>query len=320
MPTTMPDTDLYKVLGVSKTASQDEIKKAYRKLSRKYHPDVNPDDKAAEAKFKEVQNAFDVLSDPEKRKQYDTFGKTFPGGANPFQGGGPGGAQFNWGGPGGGQAGPIDLSSLFGGDFAEMFGGGGGSGSGASARGRRGRAGQDVQFEVSIPFRLAVEGGNYELQFDRSGQHERLMVKIPAGVDNGSVVRLGGQGEPGTNGGPPGDLLVKMNVALDPVFRRDGQNLIVDLPVTVSEATLGAKIEVPTINEGLVTLTVPPGTSSGAKLRLRGKGVPDRQTGNRGDQHVVVKIVVPKKIDAAAEEVLRRFDELTALNPRQGLW
>jgi DnaJ-class molecular chaperone len=174
--------------------------------------------------------------------------------------------------------------------------------------------------EVDIPFRVAVEGGSYELQFERSGQHERLTVKIPAGVDTGSVVRLGGQGEPGQGGGPPGDLLVKMNVAPDPVFRRDGQNLLIDLPLTISEAVLGTKVEVPTIHEGLVMLTVPPGTSSGAKLRLRGKGVPDRQTGNRGDQHVVIKIVVPKKIDPAAEKALQQFDSLTPLNPRQGLW
>ncbi len=312
----MPETDLYAVLGVSKTATQDEIKKAYRKLTRKYHPDVNPDNPSAEAKFKEVQNAFDVLSEPEKRKQYDTFGRTMPGGGFPG-----GGQQFNWG--QGGQAGPIDLSSLFGGqvDFADLFGGGGGGpGRSTSGRPRRGRAGQDVQLEVDIPFRIAVEGGSYELQFERAGQHERLMVKIPAGVDTGSVVRLGGQGEPGQGGGPPGDLLVKMNVAPDPVFRRDGQNLLIDLPLTISEAVLGTKVEVPTIHEGMVKLTVPPGTSSGAKLRLRGKGVPDRQTGNRGDQHVVIKIVVPKKIDAAAEKALQQFDSLTPLNPRQGLW
>ncbi|MES2792016.1 MAG: DnaJ C-terminal domain-containing protein [Planctomycetota bacterium] len=315
----MPETNLYQVLGVAKSASQDEIKKAYRKLSRKYHPDVNPDNPSAETKFKEVQNAFDVLSDPEKRKQYDTFGRTMPGGGG-FPGG-AGGQPFNWG--QGGQAGPIDLGNLFGGqvDFADLFGGGGGQGRAASGgRHRRGRAGQDVQLEVDIPFRIAVEGGSYELQFERGGQHERLMVKIPAGVDTGSVVRLGGQGEAGSDGGPPGDLLVKMNVAVDPVFRRDGKNLLVDLPLTIAEAVLGAKVEVPTIHEGPVTLTVPPGTSSGAKLRLRGKGVPDRQTGHRGDQHVVIKIVVPKKIDAAAEKALQEFDSLTPLNPRQGLW
>ena len=313
----MPENDLYQVLGVSKTATQDEIKKAYRKLTRKYHPDVNPDNPSAEAKFKEVQNAFDVLSEPEKRKQYDTFGRTMPGGG-PFPG--AGGQPFNWGG-GGGQAGPIDLSSLFGGqvDFGDLFGGGAG-GRGATGHSRRGRAGQDVQLEVDIPFRIAVEGGNYELQFERSGQHERLMVKIPAGVDTGSVVRLGGQGEPGSAGGPPGDLLVKINVAADPVFRREGQNLLLDLPLTIAEAVLGTKVEVPTINEGLVTLTIPPGTSSGMKLRLRGKGVPDRQSGQRGDQFVVIKVVVPKKLDPAAEEALKKFDSLTPLEPRKGLW
>lgn len=318
MPTTMPDTDLYEVLGVTKKATQDEIKKAHRKLSRKWHPDVNPDNPEAEAKFKEIQNAFDILSDAEKRKQYDTFGRTMPGGS-PFPGG-AGGPQFNWG---GGQGSPIDLSSLFGGqvDMADLFGGGAGAaGRSASGRSRRGRAGQDVQLEVNIPFRIAVEGGNYELQFERSGQHERLMVKIPPGVDTGSVVRLGGQGEFGTGGGPPGDLLVKMNVAPDPVFRREGQNLLVDLPLTIAEAVLGTKVEVPTIHEGLVNLTIPPGTSSGMKLRLRGKGVPDRQSGQRGDQYVVVKIVVPKKIDPGAEAVLKQFDELTLLNPRKGMW
>lgn len=325
MPTTMPDTALYEVLGVSKTASQDEIKKAYRKLSRKYHPDSNPDRspaeaKAAEAKFKEVQNAFDTLSDPEKRKQYDTFGRTMPGGG-PFPGR-AGGPQFNWGGAGG-QSGPIDLGSLFGGqvDFADLFGGGGGAGGrGASSRNRKSRVGQDVQLDANIPFRVAVEGGSYELQFERAGQHERLMVKIPAGVDNGAVVRLGGQGEAGTAGGPPGDLLVKIVVSPDPVFRREGQNLLVDLPVTIAEAVLGAKVDVPTITEGPVVLTIPPGTSSGAKLRLRGKGVPDRQSGQRGDQYVVVKIVVPKKIDDAAEKALKQFDSLAPLEPRKGLW
>lgn len=317
----MPETDLYQVLGVTKTASQDEIKKAYRKLSRKYHPDSNPDRspaeaKTAEAKFKEVQNAFDTLSDPEKRKQYDTFGRTIPGGG-PFPGG-AGGPQ-GWS---GGQGSPIDLSSLFGGDFASLFGGGGGGGQarGASSRNRRARAGEDVQLEVAIPFRIAVDGGSYELQFERGGQHEKLMVKIPPGVDTGSVVRLGGQGEAGTGGGPPGDLLVKMNVAPDPVFRREGQNLLVDLPLTIAEAVLGAKVEVPTINEGPVMLTIPPGTSSGAKLRLRGKGVPDRQSGQRGDQYVVVKIVVPKKMDPAAEAAIKQFDGLTPLEPRKGLW
>lgn len=308
---TMPETDLYKVLGVSKTASQDEIKKAYRKLSRKHHPDMNPDNPASEAKFKEIQNAFDVLGDETKRKQYDTFGTTMPGGGA----GGP----FPWG--AGGGAGPIDLGNIFGGqiDLESLFGGGGGRGA-TTGRGRKGRAGQDIELEIQIPFRVAVEGGSHELAYEINGHRERKTVKIPAGVDHGTVVRIGGEGLPGSAGGPPGDILLKVKVAADPVFRRDGQNLLMDLPLTIMEAVLGAKVDVPTLNDGLVSLTVPRGTSSGMKLRLKGKGVPDRQTGQRGDQHVIIKIVVPKTLDEQAEKSLREFDEQTRLNPRAGLW
>lgn len=310
---TMPETDLYKILGVAKSASQDEIKKAYRKLSRKHHPDMNPDNPTAEAKFKEIQNAFDVLGDETKRKQYDTFGTTMPGG------GGPGG-PFPWGGGGGG-AGPIDLGSIFGGqiDLESLFGGGK-PGKGASNRGRKGRAGQDLEMEIQVPFRTAVEGGSHELQYEIDGRRERKTVKIPVAVDHGTVVRIGGEGLPGTAGGPPGDILLKINVSPDPVFRRDGQNLLMDLPLTIAEAVFGAKVDVPTLDGGQVTLTIPPGTSSGMKLRLRGKGVPDRQSGQRGDQYAVIKIVVPKILDAPAEKALREFDEHTTLNPRKGLW
>ncbi|MDB5388597.1 MAG: cbpA [Planctomycetaceae bacterium] len=310
---TMPETDLYKILGVSKSASQDEIKKAYRKLSRKHHPDMNPDNPSAEAKFKEIQNAFDILGDEAKRKQFDTFGTTMPGG-------GAGGSPFPWGGGGGG-AGPIDLGNIFGGqiDLESLFGGGK-PGKGASNRGRKGRAGQDVEMEIQIPFRVAVEGGSHELSYEIDGRRERKTVKIPVNVDQGTVVRIGGEGLPGTAGGPPGDILLKINVATDPVFRRDGQNLLLDLPLTIAEAVLGAKVDVPTLDGGQVSLTIPPGTSSGMKLRLRGKGIPDRHSGARGDQFAVIKIVVPKILDAAAEKAIREFDENTKLNPRKGLW
>lgn len=308
----MAETDLYKVLGVSKTATQDEIKKAYRKLSRKYHPDMNPDNPSAESKFKEIQNAFDVLGDETKRKQYDTFGTTMPGGG--------GGSPFPWGGAGGGN-GPIDLGNIFGGqiDLESLFGGGGGRGA-TAGRGRKGRAGQDIEMEIQIPFRVAIEGGSHELAYEVNGRRERKTVKIPAGVENGTVVRIGGEGLPGTAGGPPGDILLKVNVASDPVFRREGQNLLMDLPLTIAEAVLGAKVDVPTLNDGLVSLTIPRGTSSGMKLRLKGKGAPDRQTGQRGDQYVVIKIIVPKILDAEAENLVRSLDEHTRLNPRSGLW
>src|SRR5262249_23969376 len=151
----------------------------------------------------------------------------------------------------------------------------------------------DVEAEVEVPFQIAVEGGKHELALDREGRTERLTVKVPPGVDTGSVVRLAGEGEPGGNGGPAGDLLIRLRVAPHPWFRREGIHLLVDLPVTVTEAALGAKVEVPTLSEGTVVVTIPPGTSSGAKLRLRGKGVTDRSTRERGDEFAVVKIVVP---------------------------
>lgn len=309
----MPETDLYKVLGVSKSASPEEIKKAYHRLSRKFHPDVNQDDPKAEEKFKEIQNAFDTLGDEEKRKQYDTYGRTFPNGM-PFPGGGGGGSgPF----PGGS---PIDIESLFGGQFdLNDLLGGGGSRSGAG-RSRKPRKGSDIQSQIEIPFRVAVEGGSYELQLDRGGKVERLSVKIPAGVDEGAVIRLTGQGEPGPGGGTAGDLLITIRVSSDPIFRRDGNDISIDLPLSIAEAVLGTKVSVPTIHEGEVTLTIPPRTSSGMKLRMRGKGVPDRKTGNRGDQYVVVKIVVPKVIDETAESAIRKFDDSTHFDPRQGLW
>lgn len=316
----MPATDYYKSLGVSRDATADEIKKAYRKLAKKYHPDAKPDDKEAAARFKEIQEAFEVLGDDEKRKNFDRFGSAFPQGAA----GGPRGAQAwsNAGGPGGG---PVDMSDLFGGqvDLGDLFGGAfgrGGPGAGGRRGGSRQQAGQDVQAEVDVPFQVAAEGGSHDIHLDRSGKAEHLTVKIPAGVDSGSVIRLAGLGEPGHAGGPPGDLLITVRVAPHPWFRRDGANLLLDLPLTITEAAMGAKVEVPTLSEGKVTLTIPPGTSSGAKLRLRGKGILDRATKQPGDQFVVVKIVVPGNLSDRAKELLQELQTAAPLNPRVGLW
>lgn len=311
---TMPEQDLYKILGVTKSSTQDEIKKAYRKLSRKYHPDMNPDNPSSEAKFKEIQNAFEVLGDPTKKQQYDQFGTTFPTGTVP----GGSGAGFPWSPTGG--PGPIDLNSIFGGqvDLESIFGSK--AGKSAAGRGRKGRAGQDIEMEVQIPFRVAVEGGSHELNYEVDGRRDRKSVKIPAGTDQGTVMRIGGEGLPGSAGGPPGDILLKVNIAPDPLFRRDGQNLLMDLPLSIAEAVLGAKVEVPTLDGGRVSLIVPAGTSSGMKLRLRGKGAPDRHSGERGDQFVVVKIIVPKTISAEAELLIKTFDEKARVNPRSGLW
>ncbi|MGQ0635890.1 MAG: DnaJ C-terminal domain-containing protein [Planctomycetaceae bacterium] len=315
----MANHDYYGTLGVTRTATPEEIRKAHKKLSRRYHPDVNKD-KGASEKFKQVQEAFDVLSDTEKRQQYDRFGQVFPGGAGPQPG-----RSYPWTGPAGGQGGPIDLGDLFGGqvDLEELFGGamGGRGGPNFGRGGRRGPApGQDVESEAEIPFQVAVDGGKIELVLDRGGKTERLTVKIPAGVDNGSVVRLSGQGLPGAGGGPAGDLLVRIRVAPHPWFRRDGHDLYLDVPITVTEAALGAKVEVPTLSEGRVVLTIPPGTASGAKLRLRGKGVMDLGTKERGDQYVVIKIIPPQKLSERARKLLQELAEEAPQSPRGGLW
>jgi DnaJ-class molecular chaperone len=313
----MPGNDYYKTLGVSKSATADEIRKAYKKLSKKYHPDANKEKDAPE-RFKQVQEAYDVLQDSEKRKQYDQFGQVFPGGGGPR-----GGQPFPWGQAGPQGAGPIDLGDLFGGggpiDLEQILGGAFG-GAGRRQTRRASRRGDDVEAEIEVPFQIAVEGGNYDLHLDRGGQAERLSVKIPAGVDTGSMVRLAGQGQPGANGGPAGNLLVRIRVAPHPWFRREGNNLLVDLPVTVTEAALGAKVDAPTLSEGRVVVTVPPGTSSGAKLRLRGKGVVDRNTKERGDQYVVIKIVVPRAPGKRAVEILEELARVEPQYPRKGLW
>lgn len=306
--------DYYETLGVSKSASADEIKKAYRKLSRQYHPDVKPGDKAAEAKFKEVQQAYDVVGDADKRKKYDQFGPAFD------QAGGPGGG-FNWqGGPGGGAQ--FDFADLFGQggiDLGDIFGGGAFGRGGPKGRGRS-RKGQDVQATIQVPFTVAAQGGEHAVTMTVGDRSERLTVKIPAGVDNGSVIRLGGQGQPGVGSGAAGDLLVTIQVAPHPYFRREGNNLLVDIPVTITEAALGAKVDVPTLSDGIVSMSIPAGSASGMKLRLRGKGVVDLKTKERGDQYAVLKIVTPKQLDEASQELLRKFAEKNPQDPRAGLW
>lgn len=307
----MANDDFYNVLGVSRGASQDEIKKAYRKLAREYHPDRRPDDKEAAEQFKKIQSAYDVLGDEEKRKKYDMYGAAYDkmGGGQGYPGGG---------------AGPIDLEQIFGGgggaggfDFGDLFGGGFGGGRQARSRPRKGR---DIQSEITIPFSLAAEGGHYELSLHRGQRLERLDVKIPPGIREGATIRLAGQGEQSMNGGPSGDLLVTVHVATHPYFRRDGSNLILDVPISVSEAVLGARIDVPTLNEGEVTVTIPAGTSSGAKLRLKGKGIIDTKTKQKGDQLIQVKVVVPKSIPEEAQEHFEKFAELVDQQPRQGMW
>lgn len=307
----MSNTDYYQTLGLSKTASADEIRKAYKKLVRENHPDAKPDDKQAAEKFKQVQDAYSVLGDEEKRAQYDQFGSTFPGGGggNPFHGAGAGGA------------GPIDLGDIFGGggiNLNDIFGGGGGFGGGGQRPSPPPRRGKDIQTEIHIPFHVAAEGGNWDVHLSKDSATETLTAKIPAGIENGQKIRLSGQGHPGTGG--PGNLILTVRVAAHPWFRREKNNLLLDVPLTPIEAVLGAKVLVPTLSEGDVTLTIPSGTSSGARLRLREKGIIDRKTKKRGDQFVIIKIAVPKELDDATKELYEKLQEITADNPREGLW
>ena len=307
----MSQNDYYKTLGVSRDASADDLRKAYRKLARKYHPDMNPDDPAAVENFKQVQEAFEVLGDTEKRAQYDRYGTAFPGG-------GPGGAAGPW--QTGGTGGFPDLQDILGGeiDLSGLFGGGMPFGRGRGPAGPRPMPGADQRAEINIPFQVAVEGGGHEIQVQRDGTPDRLEVKIPSGVQDGSVIRLAGEGAPGGNGGPAGDLLVTIRVAPHPFFSRERNNLLLEVPLSVDEAVIGAKVEVPTLADGKVVLTIPPGSSSGTKLRLRGKGVQDLKTGKRGDQIVILKIAVPQSVSRRASEALRTYAAETDHDPRAG--
>ena len=296
--------DHYQTLGVPRTASAEEIRKAYRELARKYHPDLHPDDDAAKEKFKQVQTAFDVLNDQSKREMYDRYGSAFEG----VGAGGPGGGwsggrgPFPGGGfPGGGAE--IDLESLFGGGggFGDLFGGGA-----TRARGRRGRparaAGDDVTARIDVPFRLAIDGGKTDVRIERDGKTETISVTIPQGLPDGARMRLRGQGLPGSGGGPAGDLLLDVHVEPHPVYRRTGDTLEVTLPVTISEAIQGAKVDLPT-PWGTIALKVPPGTSGGRKLRAAGMGV-RHANGAKGDLVAEVQIVLPDAADATALEAL----------------
>lgn len=322
--------DYYQILGVEKGASAADIQKAYRKLARKYHPDLHPDDKAAQQKFKEVQQAYDVLNDAKKREMYDRFGADFERAGSAGPGGGPGGqGPYSWsfrGAPGGGGAEGFDFSQMFGGgagaggagiDLGDLFGQFAGAAGGGGRRGRASRAkGADVVSEIRIPFKTAVLGGDMPLRLVRhDGQVEELSVKVPVGIDDGKKIRLRGKGEPGPGGA--GDLLVTVRVESHPYFHRRGDNLYVKLPVTLGEAAAGTKVDVPT-PAGIVSLRVPPGSSSGTKLRIKGHGIaPTGKTA--GDLIADVQVMLPQKYDDAELEFLRRFEDRHKLDPRSDL-
>ncbi len=403
---TTPKKDYYEILGVKKSASADDIRKAFRKLARKYHPDVNPGDKAAEEKFKVLSEANEVLSDPKKRKIYDQVGfysdnidaataeayaragggaagpgAGFPG-AQP--GGGAPGAHFDFGG--------FDFTDMFEnargrkatssgtGSFRDIFSGIFGGRGGATQEGPE--PGSDLEYQVNVPFWTAIRGGVMRLNITRrdtcpncAGQGfieaggscpecggkgqvtqtggrmkfnvpcprchgtgknisvcpnchgegtvertEPLEVRIKAGTRDGQRIRLAGKGNAGSHGGPAGDLYVIIRTADHPIFQREGDDIRITVPVTATEAALGAKIEVPTI-DGRTLLKIPPGTQSGQKLRLREKGVPSAtKDGARGDEIVEVKLTVPMPRDERSKEILRELAKLNPEDPRAELW
>jgi curved DNA-binding protein len=318
----VPERDLYEILGVSRTATQDELKRAYRKLAKKYHPDVNPGNKPAEEKFKEVTAAFEVLSDQKRRKLYDEFGPdALRSGFDEkraaeyrrwrSQGAPTGGMPFDFGDfatVNVGDYGSFDFGSIFG----DLFGGAA-RGGGRTRRAEIPTPGAHAEAELAIDLRDAVLGAERDLRLDG----RTLRVKIPPGVTDGSQIRLGGQGARGSHGGPAGDLYLRVRLRPHPHVRREGKDLYLDLPVTVPEAALGAEVQLPTF-EGPVQLRVPAGAQSGMQLRLRGKGMPDLKGGPRGDLHAVVQVVLPPT-SAALDAAVKPLAELYTNDPRGGI-
>jgi molecular chaperone DnaJ len=379
---TTTKTDYYELLGVPRKASVKDIRAAFRKLARKYHPDLNPGDKAAEEKFKQIQEAYDVLSDSKKRQMYDQYGfysENLPPGGYP---GGPEGASdpgvnfdfggFDFGGGTGGASGGASFRDL----FSQFFGGRSG---GATEPERE--AGGDLEYQIEIDFWDAVRGAVKKLSITRMDtcetchgtgaigspqtcptchgtgsiqqaagkmrfnvpctrcggtgklrsacrtcggegrlrRTETIEVRIPAGVANGGRVRVPGKGNAGTMGAPVGDLYLRVVVRPHPFFERRGNDLYTKVPVTVGEATLGAKIEVPTI-DGRSLVKIPPGTNSASTLRLREKGVPSARDGARGDQYVEVQVVVPKRTDERVRNLMKELEKIEPEDPRKDLF
>ncbi len=336
--------DYYALLGLKKTATADEVRKAFRKLARKYHPDVNPGDKKAEERFKEISEANDVLSDPKKRKIYDQLGfysdNIDPRAAEAYAqsggaaGGGPYGGGFGGYGPGGGQqrvefdfrdfdfggaTGQGGRGTSFRDIFSNIFSGAGAAQEPVSA------TGSDIEYTVQVPFWEAVRGGEMKLNIQRPSPGGRMTTepvsfRIKPGTREGQRIRLAGKGNPGTRGTPPGDLYIIVRIAEHPVFKREADDIYITLPVFPWEAAQGAKVEVPTI-DGRAVLRVPPGTQTGQKLRMREKGVPSAtRPGVIGDQIVEIRIVIPEVQDVEAKELWHKLEKLHPEDPRKELW
>ena len=318
--------DYYATLGVGRGASAQEIQKAYRDLARTYHPDLNPDDAAAKDKFKAVQRAYEVLNDPKQREIYDQYGAAYDSMGAEGAGGprGPAWRGFTRG--EGVNLDDLDLREIFGqhaeagegGGFADLFRQFTGR---TGGRGRRGQAaarrGANIGHELQVPLRTAVSGGTAQLSVHRrNGKVETINVKIPAGIADGKRIRVRGQGEPGTAGAPPGDILITVRAAPHPFFHRQGNDLIVRVPITLTEAILGAKIDLPT-PKGTISLTIPPGTSGGKRLRVKGHGVARPE--GPGDLYAELQIQLPDTIDGPLAEWAQKHSAASGRDPRSQL-
>ena len=312
--------DPYEVLGVSRTASADDIRQAFRKLAKKHHPDLNPGDKAAEAKFKEIAQANELLSDAEKRRRFDAgeidaSGQEMPPrGFYRDQAGGMGGTKYR---RSGGQEEFVDM----GGVFSEMFGQRRGfdySGSGGGgAEGFEGfdMSGLPVTYTLTVPFLVAARGGKQRVNIPNG---RTLDIDIPEGATDGQTLRLKGQGMPGSKGRPAGDAYVEIRVQPHAFFEARDNDIHIELPVTLTEAVLGGKVQVPTVG-GPVMLNVPAGSNTGASLRLKGRGLLDRKSGQHGDQYVKLKVVLPDKPDDKLKEFLEAWEAGRAYDPRKAM-
>ena len=317
--------DPYQVLGVSKTAAQDEIRSAYRKLAKQHHPDLNPGNAEAEKRFKEISNAYEIVGDEAKRKRYDAgeideqgaekperryyreyaeadpnfrYGRSARGGASGGPGDGPDMADF----------GDADMGDIFSDLFRRGRAGGGGGSGGADFR----MPGQDARYQMPVSFLEAVNGASRTVNMPDG---KTLDIKIPAGLRDGQILRLKGQGQPGFGGGPPGDALVEVTVEPHSVFTREGNDIRSVLPITIGEALGGGTARAETI-AGPVDVKIPKGANSGTKMRLRGKGVPDGKSGARGDHYVELRVMMPDKPDEALERSVTEWEREHPYDPR----
>jgi curved DNA-binding protein len=327
----MAKRDYYEVLGVGRSASDEEIRRAHRKLAKQYHPDRNRNDKSAEARFREVQEAYEILSDKDKRAIYDKFGHS--DGPGTWQRGPTGQRVYHYAGDTGQSVDFGNLEEIFeffsggrggqrgGSGFEDLFNGFSGFGGRQTRTARRpvSADGQDAEQAVELTFEQAIHGTQVELQLLKTDgaarSRETITVKIPPGVDDGQRIRVRGKGQSGTGSGRSGDLYIVCRVRPHPYFRREGANIVLDVPISITEAALGTRIDLPTI-DGISTVTIPPGTASGTKLRLKGKGVRTSRDSGRGDQFVLIRIVPPKSLTSEEKRLLEQLSDTLSEDPR----